>query len=415
MKKILFLFTLSLLLCSNLFSQWINKPTNTFFDFFDCHFINVNTGYVVGYGNTILKTIDGGNNWINLSFPTTANNINCVFFFDANTGFIGSTNDTILKTTNGGINWLNISAIGFQSNKITFVNQNTGWAAGFNSIAKTTNAGMNWIMKNINSNGSLFFINEMTGWTADYNSGSSTIYKSTDGGNAWNSQRINPDFKIIYAFYFLDANTGWAVGYRENILKTTDGGSNWTTQRDIAGGAGLYSVYFVNQNTGWIAGDFNFGGGSEVLYTTNGGDIWIENFLSVNAGRLSKVQFVNTYTGYMVGQYGSVFRTDNTGGLTNINVNTENIPQNYELKQNYPNPFNPQTNINYSLKENGFVTLKIFNILGRKIVTLVNGTQNDGNYKISFDADKYSISSGIYYYELNVNNFHSVKKMILIK
>jgi len=127
------------------------------------------------------------------------------------------------------------------------------------------------------------------------------------------------------------------------------------------------------------------------------------------------MKLINFPSDYIVGQYGKVFRTDNTGGLTEIKVNNENIPQNYELKQNYSNPFNPQTTVNYSIKENGFVTLKIFNILGRNIVILINGTQNAGNYKINFEADKYSISSGIYYYELKTNNFRSVKKMIIIK
>lgn len=415
MLKKLLLCLILLLLNLNLHSQWISKPTNSFFDLFDCYFLNSTTGFVVGYGNTLLKTTNGGDNWINLSFPSTANNINCIHFINNNTGFLCSTNDTLMKTIDGGLNWTAIAGIGFQANRLIFANQNTGWAAGFNSFAKTTNSGLNWFLLNINSNGSLFFVNDNTGWTADYTGGNSTIYKSTNGGNNWNAQRTNTDFKIIYDFYFLNESTGWAVGYRENILKTTDGGLNWTVQRDIPGGAGLYSVYFINQNTGWIAGDFNFGGGSEVLYTTDGGNNWIQNFLSINAGRLSRVQFINAFTGFMSGQYGKVFRTDNTGGLTGLINNNKNIPANYILGQNYPNPFNPATTINYSLKENGFVKLEIYDNTGKKSASLVYQFQPAGDYKIIFESGKYNLSSGIYFYKLEVNNFSDVKKMILLK
>ncbi len=98
-----------------------------------------------------------------------------------------------------------------------------------------------------------------------------------------------------------------------------------------------------------------------------------------------------------------------------IFVNND-LSYNFGLEQNYPNPFNPTTNISFSLKESGFVTLSVFNILGEKIVDIVNDKLNFGRYTISFDASKYGLTSGIYLFKLIVEDkFSSVKKMSLVK
>ncbi len=89
------------------------------------------------------------------------------------------------------------------------------------------------------------------------------------------------------------------------------------------------------------------------------------------------------------------------------------LPTAYALSQNYPNPFNPSTTINYSIPEAGLVTVKVFNLLGQEVATLVNTQQATGNYKVSFNAS--SLSSGIYLYSIQVNNFKTTKKMILMK
>jgi outer membrane protein assembly factor BamB len=88
-------------------------------------------------------------------------------------------------------------------------------------------------------------------------------------------------------------------------------------------------------------------------------------------------------------------------------------PSKYSLEQNYPNPFNPATTISYSIKEKGLVTLKVFDILGKEVATLIDEEQNAGSYKLEFDAS--SLASGIYFYHLNSGKFVSTKKMILLK
>jgi hypothetical protein len=85
----------------------------------------------------------------------------------------------------------------------------------------------------------------------------------------------------------------------------------------------------------------------------------------------------------------------------------------YSLDQNYPNPFNPSTKISYSIKEEGLVTLKVYDILGKEIATLINENKSEGNYEVDFNAS--ALPSGLYIYKIQTGNFTDVKKMILTK
>jgi hypothetical protein len=96
-----------------------------------------------------------------------------------------------------------------------------------------------------------------------------------------------------------------------------------------------------------------------------------------------------------------------------ISGNSNEIPNSYNLGQNYPNPFNPTTLINYNLPVNGFVTLKVFDVLGREVAELVNAEQKAGRYEVQFDGTK--LSSGVYFYTLRAGDFTDTKKMLLVK
>ena len=111
--------------------------------------------------------------------------------------------------------------------------------------------------------------------------------------------------------------------------------------------------------------------------------------------RLKQVDFGGMYT------YSDEVKIEASGVLT------------FELEQNYPNPFNPSTLIAYSIPQEGFVSLNIYNLLGEKVATLVNSIQEAGRYEVSFDAS--SLASGIYVYSLKSGSFSSVKKMLLMK
>ena len=98
-------------------------------------------------------------------------------------------------------------------------------------------------------------------------------------------------------------------------------------------------------------------------------------------------------------------------GGDNLNGETEILK--YNLKQNYPNPFNPKTVISYSFPQNGFVTLKVYDIMGREVRTLVQGYKEAGVYTAAFDGS--NLASGIYFYKITVNEFNYIRKMLLIK
>ncbi len=100
-------------------------------------------------------------------------------------------------------------------------------------------------------------------------------------------------------------------------------------------------------------------------------------------------------------------------GIVSVDNNFGEIPVRFELKQNYPNPFNPKTIISYQLPVTNFVKLKVYDILGKEIVTLVNEKQSPGSYSVTFDGS--NLSSGIYFYQLTTEGYTDTKRMVLIK
>ena len=137
---------------------------------------------------------------------------------------------------------------------------------------------------------------------------------------------------------------------------------------------------------------------------------WATKKFSLPVGT-NKIKFTG------LSQYGNNLFLDNicvVGNSTGI-VNTLNgiLPQSFNLSQNYPNPFNPTTKINFSVPENGLVTLKIYDILGKEVMTLLNETVSAGNYDITFNGS--NLASGAYFYRVESGEFSAIKRMVLIK
>ena len=105
--------------------------------------------------------------------------------------------------------------------------------------------------------------------------------------------------------------------------------------------------------------------------------------------------------------------SDFVGEVDAVNRAQSSIPAKFSLSQNYPNPFNPTTTVRYSIPKASLVSLKIYNVLGQEVVTLVNQHQSAGNYTSTFDASR--LASGVYFYRLNAGSFNQVKKMLLLK
>ena len=118
-----------------------------------------------------------------------------------------------------------------------------------------------------------------------------------------------------------------------------------------------------------------------------------------------------TFNANMAAYHAAIFNVLETG-VTSVEE-LGGVPTKFELTQNYPNPFNPTTSITFTIPEAGNVTLKVYDMLGKEVATLVNGYQTAQSYKVEFDGA--SLASGVYLYTLSTNNFTQTKKMVLMK
>ncbi|MFA7361669.1 MAG: T9SS type A sorting domain-containing protein [Candidatus Kapaibacterium sp.] len=134
----------------------------------------------------------------------------------------------------------------------------------------------------------------------------------------------------------------------------------------------------------------------------------LQNSIRYKIVAIDNTNWASVYSDFVSFSSEDLERGDNMGNLVN-----NNTVKKYELSQNYPNPFNPVTKINYALPKQGFVSLKIYDITGREIQTLVNEVKQTGYYTVDFNGSQ--LSSGVYFYKIKSGNFISVKRMVLIK
>jgi len=167
-----------------------------------------------------------------------------------------------------------------------------------------------------------------------------------------------------------------------------------------------------NENVGFITG-----ASGTVLRTNDGGATWIP-LQAYCQNDLYDIEFLDEQTGIMVGGRGSILRTANAA--LSVAQRSSLAPQAFLLEQNYPNPFNPSTTIQYQLPTASDVRLEVYDLLGRKVMTLVNTRQVAGTYSVQFNAA--ALASGVYFYRLQAGATNSAsapfvqtKKMILVK
>jgi photosystem II stability/assembly factor-like uncharacterized protein len=358
---------------SGLSWQYFTTPVND--NMKSIKFTDENTGYIAGDNGKILKTIDGGNSW-SVQQSNIQNNLNSIHFINSNTGFIVGENGKLLFTTNSGINW-NIRSINSlqKLNKVCFKDNNTGFILTDNGfIIKTINSGQTWSLINIISGielNDIFFCNENIGYMCG---SSGKIFKSINSGLSWYALTTG-SIANLNSLFFFDGNLGYAAGNSGLILVTTNGGLNWHQQLTETSD-NLKALCFINRNTGIAVGE-------------NG------------ATQLTTIGTIYNHGG------------DNSNSpLTNKEL--INSPHKFTLGQNYPNPFNPITYISYEIPKTLNVILKIFDITGKEVITLVNNeTKKAGRYDIEWNAANYS--SGVYIYRLEAGNYSETKKMVLIK
>ncbi len=137
------------------------------------------------------------------------------------------------------------------------------------------------------------------------------------------------------------------------------------------------------------------------------------NFKPISSTSLSAGQQVTIWSSLSSSQPTALQIQTSAAVVTDVKNNTSTLPKEYKLSQNYPNPFNPSTNIRYTLPQQGLVTLRVYDILGREVATLVNEVKPAGTYVVRFDAGQ--LASGVYLYRIESGNFISTKKLVLLK
>jgi hypothetical protein len=167
----------------------------------------------------------------------------------------------------------------------------------------------------------------------------------------------------------------------------------------------LYDIKFVDEKHGYIAGEDGI-----ILYTNDGGNTWTKQKSHTN-NWLNEIAFVDESTGYVVGNGGTIIKTIN-GGVSKVEK-VGRSSGSFTLYDNYPNPFNPTTTIRFELPQAGNAKLVIYDALGREIRTLIEKFLHKGTYEKRFEAG--SLSSGVYFYNLTLDDYSKTKKFVLIR
>jgi hypothetical protein len=435
MKKLITLFFLFIQITA-CYTQWIEQVSGVSVSL-NC-VSSVYSGYTVTHGwicgnnGTVLKTTNGGTNWINVSsgIPSTVNLSNIIGLTGLNSralvsGVIAGNTAVVYRTSNGGVNWQNILSIP-NGNIYGIVELGTSEyllmigkpVGGRWSIWRSFNYGVSWDSSGLRlpqSGGETGFNNSV--FSSDekvwFGTNSSHIYYSSDAGISWVQQSTLPESNssvVWFQYLITEAATGYGLTSGSGMLKTTNLGINWSPISIIGSGiisgiAGssseIYKCWYSRGSNIYVGYS---GTNWELQYTAPGG---VYNIISNNKLASDNVWAVRDNGG--ISKY---------TGTIGISIISNEIPETFSLSQNYPNPFNPTTIIRFAIPSNvksemSNVKIIIYDALGREVQTLVNGNLSPGTYEVDFDGS--NLTSGVYYYKLISDSFTETKRMVLIK
>jgi hypothetical protein len=395
----------------------------------------------------VYRSTNGGVNWVLRNGEIeSAKSMYGIYAFDSSNCLVGSEDGDIYKTTNGGVNWTKVLNLTnsftdgihmFDSNYGIYYADPTSTSGQPYQLRITTDGGSNWLLSPTSSTSSTEYgvinawdwIDSSHVWYGSANiTASSTyakVYRTTTGFfGTWSNTSVTGTGSTSGCYYqavaFTSTTNGMVGSSGGDIKKTTDGGVTFSTVTPPSVLSSSYSIITMNsiKGTPGIIRMSASGDSTYLFKTTNLGTTWIRENIpsqaSVSTELVQHIQFLNENLGFA-----ALGGTNGVGGLlkyvgsTGINNNTGSIPSEYKLEQNFPNPFNPSTTIRFSLPKSGFVTLKIYDVLGKEIETLVSENMNAGVQEISYDASK--LNSGIYFYRINANGFSDARKMMLVK
>jgi len=373
-------------------------------------------GYLLGFGNKLIKTDDLGNIQWNKSYDRTT-----IFSVDKTfdggyvfTGYKDITNDFnlkvfLMKVDNSGDSlWMNTLGIkSFVTPKSLQATSDSGYViTGYISTQKTS--GVDLIVIKTDKKGD-------TLWTKTYG------YDRQDSGNKITETKDGNYF--ITGEYTLQPCEYCDLLLHTWLLKLDQNGDTLWTKKMNLGRWELSSTGKPTKDGGYvITGSTNTH--LFMVKTTEFGDtVWTKTFIDTGIYRSEGHDIIQTNDdGYAI--TGSIMyyndqtdiillKLDKDGNITAIDNKNETIPVEFSLQQNYPNPFNPETTINYTLPESGIIQLKIFDVLGRELKTLVNEFSGSGLHSVKWDGSSYS--SGVYFCSITFKGKTLNNKMLLMK
>ncbi len=412
------------------------------------------TALTIGGSNLIKKTTDFWNSYTNVTPSITSNCLTSVSPLDSMNVVACGAKETIVITHNGGKSWQKVHEFGASGlNDILYINKKEILACGEGIILSSLDGGITWGRDSLNATwlNDIEFVNDSLIFAAGGNKGKAAlfftqdkslkwnalvglpfdlpidkmkfsnnhlgwisagneIYKTIDGGLTWNKI---PGVKIFYGAVDARGDSAWFCNLN-NVLLTTDAGNNWTQYKMFDYKETMFSTYcisMINSKEGSV-GLFD----GRILDTYDGGKSWNER-VQLTSTPVFDLKYINRNHGWAVGDMGLILRYSNTS--TNIkDENLQLIQHNFSLSQNYPNPFNPTTTISYQLSAFSRVKLKVYDMLGREVATLVNEEKAPGNYEVKFNVETRrgeSLPSGVYIYRLQAGSYSETKKMTLLK
>jgi photosystem II stability/assembly factor-like uncharacterized protein len=392
--------------------------------FLSITFLDNNYGYAVASqfweGSIFVKTTNGGNSWTRKRFPT-GYVFNSIKMLNESTGYIaGGFPEKVWETTTGGEEWSLI----FEKdssyeyfNSITFSNQLNGFACG-SSFYKTTDSGNNWseIILPTVTFVSIVSIGDKC-WLAIDGMFGKSILHSSDLGVSWIQTHYSPIYYISDIF-FVNENIGWACGVGSLLIKTNNGGVGNISI------PGIPELIFPENGSSYIPIPVEFYWNEinnsffrlQISFDESFNNICVDTLLIENRIYATLEEYTSYYwrvrgENILGNSDWSETRTFSTGQT--VGVDNDIFVNNFKLYQNYPNPFNPNTQIEYSVAEYGLVIIKVYDMLGGEVITLVNEKKPSGKYNVEFDGK--NLPSGIYFYRMQAGKFSDTKKFILLR
>ena len=409
--------------------KWVEQK-NPFTDssmvrYVDVCFVDSLTGYALyafaGWG--VVKTIDEGKNWEIQTLPgRLADNMVInnsplgagITFIDSLTGWVVGYPNATYYTLNGGKTWLTV-LVSFPRYliDIVFVTPYKGWAVGGkgyptrSGIIHTEDGGKTWMVQDsLTYPGCLYgvtFLDTLKGFAVG---DAGLILRTLDGGAHWDSIPSGTT-NNLYDIQFADSSHGIIVGNGSNLV-SEDGGNTW---KGVTNGAHGWDVAFPDSNHAWCVA-FSDGVGG-IYFSRDAGLTWDQQSCSSYIDFLYGVSFPDTAHGWAVGEYGHIIHyTLSTG----IEEKKDGLIRASRLEVS-PNPFRQTVAIGFQTGRQSVVTVKIFDVRGTLIKSLVDESKASGNYKIYWDgtdALKQRVPNGIYFCRLELNRWPLDQKKIIL-